>query len=279
MKPFRSLIILTLLFFVFSPSWGQSGTATGTTAWRLLAPGLSWLRWEVKEERLGSNTLAMLRIDPTLWAFRIFFNAEPKNLKEWQQTTKAVVVCNGGFYRENLQPAGRIIVNGFSLGPIRNRHMKGMFLAEPKKGLEHLPRATLIDLKDPDSEEKISAYEQGIQSFPVLLDPRGQVRVNPSTFQANRTVIAEDPSGFIYLIITEKPFFTLYDFGTYLKSSPFRFRFVLNLDGGYRTQLAVRINAFNYFFSGQGEGKEVARLFTVDPVKLPSVIGVFPRGR
>ena len=51
--------------------------------------------------------------------------------------------------------------------------MKGMFLAEPKKGLEHLSKAILIDLKDPNSEEMIFSYEQGIQSFPVLLDPRG----------------------------------------------------------------------------------------------------------
>ncbi|MEW6188343.1 MAG: phosphodiester glycosidase family protein [Thermodesulfobacteriota bacterium] len=279
MKSIKWFIILSL--FIFSPplSWGQDLPLSGTTGWRSLAPGLSWLRWVVREERLAPNTLAILRIDPEIWAFRVFYNLEPKTLKEWQQSTKAVVVCNGGFYRENFQPAGRILVNGTSLGPTRNRYMKGMFLAEPRKGLDHLPKATLIDLKEPNSEEKISLYEQGIQSFPILLDSKGQVRVNPSSFQANRTIVAEDPSGFIYLIITEKPSFTLHDFGVYLKNTPFRFRFVLNLDGGYRTQLAVRINSFNYFFAGQGENKEVSRLFAVDPVRLPSVIGIFPRGR
>jgi hypothetical protein len=134
-------------------------------------------------------------------------------------------------------------------------------------------------LKDTNSEEKISAYEQGIQSFPILLDPKGQVRVNPSNFQANRTILADDHSGMIYLIITEKPFFTLYVYGNYLKRLPFRFRFILNLDGGYRTQMAIRVNAFNYLFTGQGEGNDVSRLFSIDPVKLPSVIGLFPRGR
>ena len=165
--------------------------------------------------------MAILRVEPELWTFRVFFNREPKTIKEWQQSTGATVICNGGFYQENFEPAGRIVVNGISLGPFRNRHMKGMFLAEPKKGFERLPKATLIDLKDVKSEEIISAYDQGIQSFPVLLDPKGQVRVNQSNFQANRTVLGQDRLGNLYILITEKPSFTLYDLGHYLKGLPF----------------------------------------------------------
>jgi hypothetical protein len=157
--------------------------------------------------------------------------------------------------------------------------MKGMFLAEPKKDFEHLPKSVLIDLKDSDSEERISSYLQGIQSFPVLLDTKGQVRVNPSSFQTNRTVLALDRFGYIYILVTEKPHFTLYDFGHYLKGLPFGFQFILNLDGGSRTQLLIRANTFKYFFSGQGEGKDPSLLFSSETVKLPSVIGIFPRGR
>ncbi|MBI4767435.1 MAG: phosphodiester glycosidase family protein, partial [Deltaproteobacteria bacterium] len=219
------------------------------------------------------------RIDPEFWSFRVFFDREPKTIKEWQQRTRAAVTCNGGFYQENFLPAGRILVNGTFWGPLKNRHMKGMFLAEPKKGFEHLPKATLIDLKGSDREERISSYEQGIQSFPILLDPAGQVRVNPSSFQANRTVLAQDRSGNIFILITEKPFFTLYDFGQYLKGLPFGFQFILNLDGGLRTQLAIQVKAFNYLFTGQGERREPSRFFSPEPVKLPSVIGVFPRGQ
>ncbi len=247
--------------------------------WQTLSPGLSFLRWEVRSQNTSINSLAILRIDPELWAFRVFFNRDPKTIKEWQQTTGATIICNGGFYQENFEPAGRILVNGSSLGPFINHHMKGMFLAEPKKGFDSLPKATLIDLKDAKSEELISAYDQGIQSFPVLLDPRGQVRVNPSNFQANRTVLAQDRSGNLYILITEKPLFTLYDLGHYLKGLPLNFQFVLNLDGGLRTQLMIQIKEFKYFFTGQEEGNGKSRFFFREPVRLPSVIGIFPRGR
>jgi uncharacterized protein YigE (DUF2233 family) len=279
MKPLRVLIFAPLFFFITSSLWGQERSDPAPVYWQTLSPGLSFLRWGVRPSNsLMANTLAVLRIDPELWSFRVFFDREPKAITEWQQRTKATITCNGGFYQENYQPAGRILVNGTSLGPFKNRHMKGMLLSEPKKGFENLLKATLIDLKDDNVEGKISAYEQGIQSFPILLDPSGQVRVNPSNFQAHRTALGQDQSGNIYILITEKPFFTLYDFGQYLKKLPFGFRFILNLDGGTRTQLMIQVKAFNYLFTGQGEGRETSRLFASEPIKLPSVIGVFPRG-
>jgi uncharacterized protein YigE (DUF2233 family) len=279
MKPKRAFLFIPLFLLLASSLRGQEKPNPAPILWQTLSPGLSFLRWEVRSSNnLLNNTLAVLRIDPEFWSFQVFFDREPKTIKEWQQKTRAAVTCNGGFYQENFQPAGRILVNGTSLGPFKNRHMKGMFLSEPKKGFERLAKAILVDLKDSNSEEKISAYEQGIQSFPILLDPSGQVRVNPSNFQANRTVLAQDHTGNIYIVITEKPFFTLYDFGHYLKSLPFGFRFILNLDGGMRTQLMIQIKAFNYLFTGQGEGRETSRFFSPEPIKLPSVIGVFPRG-
>jgi uncharacterized protein YigE (DUF2233 family) len=279
MKPIRALTFVVLLLLFSSSLRGQEKPNPAPVLWQTLSPGLSFLRWEVhSSNNMKNNTLAVLRIDPELWSFRVFFDRETKTIKEWQQSTRATVICNGGYYQENFQPAGRILVNGTSLGPFKNRHMKGMFLSEPKKGFETLPKSTLIDLKDINSEEKISSYEQGIQSFPILLDPAGQVRVNSSNFQANRTVLAQDHSGNIYILITEKPSFTLYDFGNYLKGSPFGFRFILNLDGGLRTQLLIQIKGFKYLFTGQGEGTGTPLLFFPEPVKLPSVIGLFPRG-
>jgi uncharacterized protein YigE (DUF2233 family) len=279
MKPIRTLLLITFFLLLATSLRGQEKANPRPILWQSLSPGLSFLRWEVRSSNsLVGNTLAILRIDPESWSFRVFFDREPKTIKEWQQKTKAVVACNGGFYQENFQPAGRILVNGNSLGPFRNRHMKGMFLSDPKKGFEHLPKATLIDLKEGNSDEISTLYEQGIQSFPILLDPLGQVRVNPSNFQAHRTVVAQDHSGNIYILITEKPFFTLYDFGQYLKALPFGFRFILNLDGGMRSQLMIQVKTFNYLFTGQSEGRETPRLFSPEPVKLPSIIGVFPRG-
>lgn len=247
--------------------------------WKELAPGLTFLRWPVKSGAEVLDTIVLLRVRPDQWSFKVFYNSTPKTLQEWQQTTGAAIVCNGGFFQENFRPAGRILVSGVSYGPSRNKSMKGMFLAEPKKGFEQNPKARLIDLRADGVEETIAQYEQGIQSFPVLLDPQGQVRVNPSSFQANRTVIGQDNQGNILILVTEKPFFTLYELGNYLKKMPLGLTFALNLDGGYRTQLSVLLKNFKYIQAGQGETQEAARfLFPEGAVKLPSVIGIFPRG-
>lgn len=278
MKPLKPVLALFILFFFPSPFQGQEKPNPPLIPWQTLSQGLSFIRWGVHSQNTGVNSMVALRIEPELWTFRVFFNREPKTIKEWQQTTGATVVCNGSFYQENFEPAGRILVNGTSLGPFRNRHMKGMFLAEPKKGFEHLPKATLIDLKNEKSEEMISSYEQGIQSFPILLDPKGQVRVNQSSFQANRTVLGLDRYGNLYILITEKPTFTLYDLGHYLKSLPLSFQFILNLDGGNRTQLMVQTKGFKYLFTGKEDATETTRFLFPDPVRLPSVIGIFPRG-
>jgi uncharacterized protein YigE (DUF2233 family) len=277
MKGVSLLTLVVLLAFHCPAFGGQEKTGDPSLPWKVLSPGLSFLRWEVRSSEAPANTIAIFRVDPLLWSFRVFFNRDPKTIKDWQQITGASVVWNGGFYQENFDPAGRILVNGASFGPFKNRHMKGMFLAEPKRGVQHLPRATLIDLKN-SSEETISSYDQGIQSFPILLDPRGQVRVNPSNFRAARTVLAQDRQGLIYVLITEKPLFTLFDLGNYLKGLPFGFQMVLNLDGGLRSQAWARVGEFSYHFTGQGEDRNASVLFFPGPIKIPSVIGIFPRG-
>jgi len=277
----KTALVLLNLFFL----WALTNPAAGAEVqpagppWKELAPGLSFYRWPVQSGSQVLDVITILRIKPDFWTFKVFYQQTPKTLPEWQQTTRAPIVLNGGFYQENFKPAGRILVNGVSIGPLKNSSMKGMFLAEPKKGFEQIPKARLIDLKEENSEETVSKYDQGIQSFPILLDPRGQVRVNPSNFQANRTVIAQDRQGNILVLITEKPFFTLYELGQYLKKMPLSLSFALNLDGGNRTQLTVQIRDFIYNHTGLEGTPEASLLFFPDGnAKLPSVIGIFPRG-
>jgi uncharacterized protein YigE (DUF2233 family) len=275
----KALTILGFLVLGVTLVWAQgSNPKYQANSWTPLAPGLSLVRWEVRQQSELLDTLVILRVHPDQWSFKVFFNREPKTMKEWQQATGAPVLCNGGFYQENFLPAGRILTNGTSIGPITNKHMKGMFLAEPRKGYENLPKATLIDLKAEGSDSLQDAYEQGIQSFPILLDTRGSVRVNPSNFQAHRTVLALDGQGLIYLLVTEKPFFTLYELGQYLKGLPLGFKFILNLDGGNRSQLLVQMKNFRYASEEQKEGLDPTRLLSPDrTVKMPTVLGLYPR--
>jgi Phosphodiester glycosidase len=278
----KSALILLSLFLSCSGMLLPAGAEVQPSGppWKELAPGLSFYRWPVQSgSQAVLDVITILRLKPDQWSFKVFYSPTPKTIQEWRLATNAPIVCNGGFYQEDFKPAGRILVNGVSIGPLKNRSMKGMFLAEPKKGFEQIPKARLIDLKEENSEETVSKYDQGIQSFPILLDPRGQVRVNPSNFQANRTVIAQDRQGNILVLVTEKPYFTLYGLGQYLKRMPLSLSFALNLDGGNRTQLTVQIKDFSYKHTGLEGTPEASLLFFPEGnAKLPSVIGIFPRG-
>jgi hypothetical protein len=118
MKPIRALIFVSILFLLPSAITGQDKPNPTPIPWQTISTGLSFLRWEVRSQNIVEDTIAILRIHPEYWSFKVFFNREPKTIREWQQSTGATVVCNGGFYLENFQPAGKILVNGTFLGPL-----------------------------------------------------------------------------------------------------------------------------------------------------------------
>ena len=103
---FSFLLFLSLLFF-FSPSLqGEENPPPPPPIGNPFLRDYLSLAGVVRPSNVPDNTLAILRIDPELWSFRVFFNKEPKTIKEWQQLTGAPVLCNGGYYQENLTRPG-----------------------------------------------------------------------------------------------------------------------------------------------------------------------------
>jgi exopolysaccharide biosynthesis protein len=102
-----------------------------------------------------------------------------------------------------------------------------------------------------------------------LLDREGKIKVNPSSQQATRTVIAKTKQDEILLMITEGAYFTLRDFGELLKESNgrtdkgFNINTAMNLDGGISTSMILNTPKMNYV------NKSWSR--------IPGTIGVFPR--
>jgi uncharacterized protein YigE (DUF2233 family) len=243
--------------------------------WQTLGKGLSFCQVEVLRDEEVAGSLAVLRIDPASNAFRVFHHA-PQNIAAWQQETKAPVVFNASYYGRDGQPVGAVLADGQVIGPARNRQMRGMFVAEPKGLSPDLPRATILDLTSaPVSPQKLP-WLQGVQSFPLLLDAKGRIRVHQSDKAAHRTVIATDHGGNILVFNTYYGVFTLHEFAQLLRDSDFEVEVALNLDGGTEAQLLVKTKDLE-FASPRSWETQLGRIWDSKELQLPTVVAVFPR--
>ncbi len=272
-------IILICWFGLLTPiSAGAAGLTHTTPQWRAIGRGLSFTQVEVLrqgEVNEAVASLAVVKIDPASNAFRVFHHA-PQAITAWQQELQAPIVFNASFYGSNNQPVGLVIADGRALGSSHNRQMRGMFVAEPKGMSPDLPRATILDLQATPIDPKKLPWTQGVQSFPLLLDYKGNIRVRDSEKTANRTVIATDRVGNILVFNTSNRYFTLRELARFLKASKFDIDSALNLDGGSEAQLLIKTKDFE-FFSPPSWENSLGSLIDQTRYWLPTVVGVFPR--
>jgi uncharacterized protein YigE (DUF2233 family) len=275
---FYSIILICWLCLTAPINAGAAGLTHTQPKWQMLGRGLSFSRVEVHREDEPSEilvTLAVVKIDPASNAFRVFHHS-PRSITDWQQELKAPIVFNASYYGADNQPVGLIIADGQVLGPARNRQMRGMFVAEPKGISPDLPRATILDLLATPINPKNLPWTQGVQSFPLLLDYKGNIRVQDSGKKANRTVIATDRVGNILVFNTSNRFFTLKELAKFLKSSKFDIDSALNLDGGTEAQLLIKTKDLEYFSPLSWENS-IGSIIDQHKYWLPTVVGVFPR--
>jgi len=243
--------------------------------WRTLSQGLAFTEVQVYLDRELVDTLAVVKIDPAFNDFRVFHH-KPQSLISWQEEIKAPVVFNASYFNPAGQPVGLIIMDGKPLGPPSNRQMQGMFVAEPQGMSPDLPRATILDLKATRLDFKKFPWKQGVQSFPLLLDSKGNIRVKESGKKSYRTVITADRSGNILVFNTAENYFTLYKLAQFLKSSSFGIDSALNLDGGAEAQLYVKTKDFDCYSPPSWQSR-LGNIMDQQKFLLPTVIGVFPR--
>jgi uncharacterized protein YigE (DUF2233 family) len=243
--------------------------------WRWLSRGLGFARVEVFHDGEEVEELAVIKIDPGANAFRVFHHS-PQSIAAWQREIQAPVVFNASYFGPGGQPIGLVLVDGKPLGPWRNPRMRGMFVAEPRGISPDLPRATILDLTLTPVDPRKLPWTQGMQSFPLLLDYKGQIRVRSSDKRAHRTVIAADRQGNILVFNTADVYFTLYELARFLKASAFGIDSALNLDGGSESQLLVKTKDFEHFSPSSWENR-LGNFLDRREFWLPTVVGVFPR--
>ncbi|MBI5871725.1 phosphodiester glycosidase family protein [archaeon] len=267
------------------PSYNYQNISFQYQDWKEIAKGLQFTKIEVYQEDKKVDTVAVVKAEPKYNLFRVFngFNQKTKTLEEtltieeWQAKTNATVIFNSAQYADKPwgMPLALIKCNGVVKGLI-NKHVRGIFVADSLK--QGLPSADLLDLRY--DQNKMDAYKEAVQHWPILLDRNGEIRVNPTAWQASRTVIAKDFDRNILVFTTEGGFFTLYNFGRFLKDNKEKLHVhtAMNLDGGYEADMMIKSLKYSYLTYGWAETKGANQDDSkFGKINLPRVIGIFPR--
>lgn len=274
---FRLLFLVLLCGVGLSgtwPAWAQDFSHSPIT-WQTIGKGMRFAQFEVYANHALKENLAVVHIDPNYNGFRVF-HGPARRLTAWQEATGAKIIFNASYYTERGDPCGLIISDGKLLGPLKNAAMRGMFVSEPKGMSPDLPRSTILDLLATPINPKNLPWTQGVQSFPLLLDSHGRIRVKKTDLTAQRTVIATDRNGNILVLVTAGDYFTLHGLARFLKGSSLDIDAALNLDGGSKAQLLIKSGDFG-FASPSFLERQARELFDADTLQLPTVIGVFSR--
>jgi len=207
------------------------------TGWNLIQSGLEKRVINIysNQDQLAES-MYILRLDQNLFRLDIAYNETPKDLKNWQSETKAMVVVNGGYFRienDKYIPNGLTIAGGKTLGNSYDVFAGMLVINETGAELRWLANKP-YDL----NEEPLAA----LQSFPVLVKPVGKIGF-PEQYedgvQARRTVIGQDTNGRILFIVASKGYFTLHQLSVYLTKSDLDLDIAINLDGGPSSGILV----------------------------------------
>jgi hypothetical protein len=257
--------------------------------WKNISKGLDFANFDVNRGNAIVDSIAVLRVQPKHNKIRVFhsFDYEKtvvRTLDEWQKETDAIALINGAQYMADpyYMPCALVISDGKQKGPARNKQVRGMLLSEPKKS--DLPHADLIDFDYDQFDADTTPYTQGLQHWPILLDRKGSIKVKPSEMRANRSVVAKTSDGDILFFTTQRSYFTLYDFGAFLKDTNaasgggFHIHTAMNLDGGKEANMILRSEHFTFDAKPKVQTNTTTdkQLFNWE-VRLPGVIGIFPR--
>jgi len=259
---------------------GRPPTAVaGSYDWREVVPGFDVAELPVLSDRQEVDRILLARIDPARFRFEVR-TAPAGNLDigDWMQKTGAALVINGSYFGRDGSPNTPVVSNRAALGPSEYTATHGAFIVKDGKTVVH-------DLRSSDWRSVLKGADQGMVSYPLLVDASGSKRTksNPR-WLANRSFVALDKSGRIVLGTTKEAFFSLQRFGAFLQSASLDLLTALNLDGGPLACQAIDLNGYLRQFCGtwetttDGSDVKLLRPWLGDVLwGLPIVLIVVPR--
>jgi hypothetical protein len=231
------------LYFGFRLSGARvENTRVGETISRALVPSTqneTWKQVVPDIERLDyvttSNTemtLTLYRFAPGQFDWRFAYASSSQNVSGWLASEpNASVAANAFYFHEDQTPSGFLVTSGTRVGS-REFDWKKTGL------LELAPTLRILDTKYEEVDQ--ATLKEAGQSYPFLVKDGQNVVTEDSGKRARRTFIGFDERDRLYLGIVSFAPVSLWELGDLLAHMPIHWRYVLNLDGGPSSGLAVR---------------------------------------
>ncbi|MBI2416082.1 MAG: phosphodiester glycosidase family protein [Candidatus Kerfeldbacteria bacterium] len=202
--------------------------------WTTVVTGVRFKQMVVNQAS-GQELFSIVKIAPSQQALLLAYDqSNPKTVAEWQQQLQAQVVINASYFDEQYQPTTRLVINGETYGP-KLRAGTGVAQSLTGQGWSLQPSATTA-----------SDALYAVESYPILLHG-ADVYTAGSADTAQRTVLATDKTGAIYLMVAEYGVLSLSQLADIVTHElKLDLTMALNLDGGTSTGLVISTPAVQY---------------------------------
>jgi len=215
----------------FTPAPLPTSTPTPETAgdWEQRQSGLEQRTIKIIQDGQHLESLYILRLDPDYFQFGVAYDPQGLTLDTWQHQTGALIVVNGGYFwqeGEKYYPNGLTVIEGIPMGDSFG-DFGGMFAVS-----ETGPELRWLAQQPYDPNESLLA---ALQSFPILVKPGGELGFpaeHEDHISARRTVIAQDQTGHILLMVAPQGNLTLHQLSVYLTNADLEIDIAINMDGG-----------------------------------------------
>ncbi len=280
-----------------------------TPKWNEVQPGLFFTQVDVTERGQLVDVVTVIKADPEAYTLNMFntwdsdLRDSTYTVEEWQKMTNAPVIFNSAQYMGDPygRPVGIFKEKGVNKGPFYNRVVRGVLLGNPKDSSS--PGIDLADIafEDPHNgntpseyatsgrsragysatvENIISPYDDAVAHWPIVLNRNGETRVKATDWQASRTMVGKDYDGNFLGFFSQGGFFTVHNFGKFLKDSSFNVHTAMNLDGGYEADVVINTPKKNFVQYGRFETYGPNHNASWGPgskIAIPGAIGIVPR--
>ena len=215
----------------------QAPTAAAESAWQSIADGMEWRTLLPNGDELAQ--IVVIRIEPGRFRFRaIYREGDPQSLAAWRALEpSASLIINANFFDRDHRVLGVVVSDGIRYGAAYSDR-GGLFV-------QRSGSPTVTSTLSPQSQID-SSVQQAIQGFPLLVDQGQPAYVgSPHGERNRRTLIAEDKSGNILIMVSPFLGLSLHELSAYLPETGLEIVTAVNLDGGGSTMLALP--AADYF--------------------------------
>ncbi|MDP3970780.1 MAG: phosphodiester glycosidase family protein [bacterium] len=197
--------------------------------WTQISEGVEFKQMQA-DAALGSELFSIVKFSPANNNLQIAVDTDnPLTVSEWRSKLGATVVINASFFDEEFNLTTQTIVEGKVNGPLLSGKTAKASTTDGKRWI--IAATQDMAIKD---------YEYSIQSYPMLISNAVALVDDSSDDIAQRSVVAMDEDGLMYLIIAETGMVTLQDVDDLiLEDLDIPVTTALNLDGGTSTGISI----------------------------------------